>query len=56
MGPTAEILLWRKKACYGFLSPLKISCPRPGLYSRKLGPMASTLTTRPQRTTRKKCT
>jgi hypothetical protein len=46
MGPTALFLLQRK-SCYGFLSPLKIHRPRPGINPRTLGPMASTITTRP---------
>jgi hypothetical protein len=36
-------------SCYGFLSPIKIHRPRPGLNPRTLGPVASTLTTRPPR-------
>jgi hypothetical protein len=50
MGPTALLLL-RRKLCYGFLSPLKIHWPRPGLNPRTLGPVASTLTTSPPRVT-----
>jgi hypothetical protein len=46
MGPTALLPL-RRKWCYGFLSPLKIHRPRPGLNPRTLGPVAST---RPPRT------
>jgi hypothetical protein len=42
MGPTALLPLWRK-SCYGFLSPLKIHCPRPGLNPQTLGAVASTL-------------
>jgi hypothetical protein len=41
MEPTT--LLTRRKSCYGFLSPLKIHRPRPGLNPRTLGPVASTL-------------
>jgi hypothetical protein len=37
-------------SCYGFLSPLKIHCPRPDLNLRTLGSMESTITTRPPRT------
>jgi hypothetical protein len=48
MGPTALVPL-RRKACCGFLSLLKIHCPRPGLNSWTLGPMTVTLTTRPPR-------
>jgi hypothetical protein len=33
------------------LSPLKIHLPRPGLNQLILGPVASTITTRPPRTT-----
>jgi hypothetical protein len=51
MGPTAILPLWRK-ACCGFLSPLKINLPQPGLNSRTISPMASTLTITPPRTTR----
>jgi hypothetical protein len=49
MGPTALLPL-RRKACYGFYH-LKIHRPRPGLNPRTLGPVASTLTTRPPRAT-----
>jgi hypothetical protein len=35
----------RRKACCGFLSPLKMHRRRPSLNPRTLGPMASTLTT-----------
>jgi hypothetical protein len=35
MGPTA-LLPFRRKACCGFLSPLKIHRPRPGLNPRSL--------------------
>jgi hypothetical protein len=45
MGPTALLPL-RRMLCYGFLSPLKINHPRPGLNPRTLGPLASTITTR----------
>jgi hypothetical protein len=34
---------FRRKSCYGFLSPLKIHRPPPGLNPRTLGPVASTL-------------
>jgi hypothetical protein len=50
MGPTALLLL-RRKSCYGYLSPLKIHRPRPGLIRRTLGRMASTLITKPLRAT-----
>jgi hypothetical protein len=42
MGPTALFPLQRK-LCYGFLSSLKIHCPRPGLNPQTWGPVASTL-------------
>jgi hypothetical protein len=42
--------LWRK-ACCGFLSRLKIHRPWQGLKPQNLGPMASTITTRPPKTT-----
>jgi hypothetical protein len=48
MGPTSLLPL-RRKSCYGFLSPLKIHRPRPGLNPRTLAPVVSTLTTRPPR-------
>jgi hypothetical protein len=35
MGPTALLAL-RRKLCYGFLSPLKIHRPRPGLNPRTI--------------------
>jgi hypothetical protein len=41
----------RRKWCSGFLSPLKIHRPRSGSNPRTLGPVASTLTTSPPRTT-----
>jgi hypothetical protein len=41
MEPTALLPL-RRKLCYGFLSPLKIHWPRPGLNPQTLGPVAST--------------
>jgi hypothetical protein len=50
MGPTALLTL-RRKACCGFLSPLKIHLPRQGLSPRTLGPMANMLTVIPSRTT-----
>jgi hypothetical protein len=50
MGPTALLPL-RRKWCSGFLSPLKIQRPRSGLNPRTLGPVASTLTTSPPRST-----
>jgi hypothetical protein len=50
MGPMALLPL-RRKWCSGFLSPLKIHRPRSGLNQRNLGPVASTLTTSPPRTT-----
>jgi hypothetical protein len=46
MGPTALHIL-RIKVCCGFISPLKIHRPRLGLNPQTLGPMESTLTTRP---------
>jgi hypothetical protein len=42
MGPTA-LLPFRRKSCFGFLLPLKIHRPWPGLNPRILGPMAITL-------------
>jgi hypothetical protein len=42
MGPTALLPL-RRKSCYGFLSPLKIHRPRPGLNPRTVSPVVSTL-------------
>jgi hypothetical protein len=48
MGPTS-LLPIRMKACYGFLSPLKIHPPWPCLNSWTLGIIASMLTTRPPR-------
>jgi hypothetical protein len=45
------LLPLRRKLCYGFLSPLNIHRPRPGLNPRTLGPVASTLTTSPPRAT-----
>jgi hypothetical protein len=50
MGPTASLPLQRKW-CSGFLSPLKIHRPRSGSNPRTLGPVASTLTTSPPRST-----
>jgi hypothetical protein len=41
-GHTALLHL-RRKSCYGFVSPLNIHRPRPGLNQRILGPMPSTL-------------
>jgi hypothetical protein len=41
----------RRKQCSGFLSPLKIHRPRSGSNPRTLGPVASTLTTSPPRST-----
>jgi hypothetical protein len=49
-GPTALFPL-RRKSCFGFLSPLKICYPHPGLNPRSLVPVDSTITTRPPRTT-----
>jgi hypothetical protein len=40
MGPTALLPL-RRKLCYGFLSPLKIHCHRPGSNPRTLGPVGN---------------
>jgi hypothetical protein len=51
MWPTALLSL-RRKSCYGFLSPFKVHHPRHGLNPRTLGRMASTVSTRPPRTTR----
>jgi hypothetical protein len=51
MGPLALLHLWRKSCCW-FLSTLKIHCPRPGLTSRTLRPMSSTLNSRPPSTTK----
>jgi hypothetical protein len=45
------LLPLRRKACCGFLLPLKLHRPRPGLNPRTLRPMASTLTVAPPRTT-----
>jgi hypothetical protein len=45
VGPTALLPL-RWKACYGFISHLKIHRPRPRFNPRTLGPMASKLTSR----------
>jgi hypothetical protein len=50
VGPTALLPL-RRKACCGFIT-LKIHRPWPGLNPRTLGPVASTLTTRPPRVSR----
>jgi hypothetical protein len=50
MGSTA-LLPARRKSCYGFLSLLKIHRPWPSFNPRTLGPIASTITTRPPRTT-----
>jgi hypothetical protein len=41
----------QRKSCYRFLSPLKIHCPRLCLNIWILGPMASTVATRPPRLT-----
>jgi hypothetical protein len=41
----------RSKSCYGFLSPLKMRRPRPGLNPQILGVLVSTITTRPPRMT-----
>jgi hypothetical protein len=48
MGPTALLPL-RSKSCYGFLCPLKIHRPRPGLNPRTLRPVANMITARPLR-------
>jgi hypothetical protein len=40
----AALFLFRSNACYGFLSPLKIHRPQPGLNPRTFVPVASTLT------------
>jgi hypothetical protein len=50
MRPTALLPL-RLKAWYGFLSPLRIYRPRPGFNLSALGPVVSTITIRPPRTT-----
>jgi hypothetical protein len=50
MEPTALLFL-RRKSYYGFLSPLKIHRPQLGLNPLTSDPMASTITTRPPRTT-----
>jgi hypothetical protein len=50
MGLTALLPL-RRKWCYGFLSPFKIHRPRSGSNPRTLGPVASTLTTSPPKST-----
>jgi hypothetical protein len=41
----------RRNSCCRFLPPLKIHRPRQGLNPRTFGPIASTKTTRPPRTT-----
>jgi hypothetical protein len=46
-----SLRLLRRKSCYSFLSPLKIHRSRPGLNPRTLGPMTSTITIIPPRTT-----
>jgi hypothetical protein len=48
VGLTA-LLLFRRKSCFWFLSPWNIHHPRPGFNRRNFGPMASIITTRPQR-------
>jgi hypothetical protein len=45
------LLPLERKSYSGFLSPLKISRPQPGLNPRALGPMESTITVTPPRTT-----
>jgi hypothetical protein len=50
IGPTA-LLPFRRKSCYGFVSPSNIHCLWPGLNQRIVGPMASTIITRPLRKT-----
>jgi hypothetical protein len=45
----------RRKWCCGFLSPLKIHRPLSGSNPRTLGPVASTLTTGPPRSTLMAC-
>jgi hypothetical protein len=50
MGPTALLPL-RRKWCSGILSPIKIHRPRSGSNPQTLGPVASTLTTSPPRST-----
>jgi hypothetical protein len=51
MGQTALLPL-RSMKCYGFVSPLKIHRPLPGLNPRALDKIADTLNTRPPRATR----
>jgi hypothetical protein len=48
MGPPPLPPIWRKVCC-GFLSPLKNPSPRRGFNPRPLGPVASTLITKPPR-------
>jgi hypothetical protein len=50
IGPTALLPVWRK-SFYGFLSPLKICRSLQALNPRTLGPVVSTITARPPRTT-----
>jgi hypothetical protein len=50
MGLTA-LLPFRRKACCGFLSPLKIHRPRPGLNPQTFSSVASTLAITRSRTT-----
>jgi hypothetical protein len=52
MGPTS-LLPFRRKSCFGFLSPLKVHCPRPRpvLNQWALGPIASTVAITKLRTT-----
>jgi hypothetical protein len=47
--------IWRKSS-YGFLSPLQICHPQLGLNLLTVGPVASTITTRPLKTTSVACT
>jgi hypothetical protein len=47
---TASLTL-RRNYCYRFWQLVKIHCPGPCFNPRTLGPMASTTTTRPPRTT-----
>jgi hypothetical protein len=44
-------LSFRTKSFHGFLLLFKIQCSRPGLNRRTLGPMASTINTKPPITT-----
>jgi hypothetical protein len=52
MGPTALLSL-KRKSYFGSVSPLKFDCPRPGVNPRTMILMASTITTRLPRPTRR---